>query len=208
MCHSQGVSTHGKPKNQRPYFPFYHYTRFFIICIDPIKNLTIDIFSRIASTRFSLVWTNCVRQSIPSPGGEGGRAIARSDEECGQKSDGLCLAIRPHPISNLSPFLTRLLLRKIRPPPGGGYSAQTPKSVSLRAAKSGVAIRPLMPPLVGEVDRRQASRRGLRRHRLPLSHLRCQPLASGPVGGSDSPPDCHSLPPTALRLPLQGSLFA
>ena len=28
-----------------------------------------------------------------------------------------------------------------------------------------------------------------------------------PVGGSDSPPDCHSLPPTALRLPFtQGGL--
>ena len=30
-----------------------------------------------------------------------------TDEECGQKSDDLGLAIRPHPISNLSPFLTR-----------------------------------------------------------------------------------------------------
>ena len=33
-----------------------------------------------------------------------------------------------------------------------------------------------------------------------LASLR-PPPAGGPVGGSDSPPDCHSLPPTALRLP-------
>ena len=32
---------------------------------------------------------------------------------------------------------------------------------------------------------------------------RTQRLPAGsPVGGSDSPPGCHSLPPTALRLPL------
>ena len=43
----------------------------------------------------------------------------------------------------------------------------------------------------------------------PQSKIRdfCQLAAASPVGGSDSPPDCHSLPPTALRLPLTRGAF-
>ena len=35
----------------------------------------------------------------------------------------------------------------------------------------------------------------------PSSPMANPPPAGGPVGGYGSPPDCHSLPPTALRLP-------
>ena len=36
---------------------------------------------------------------------------------------------------------------------------------------------------------------------MRLCSVNTRALAGGPVGGSDSPPGCHSLPPTALRLP-------
>ena len=47
-------------------------------------------------------------------------SVARSDEECGQKSVGFCLVIIPRTASNLSPFLTRHGLRRDTLPPGEG----------------------------------------------------------------------------------------
>ena len=44
-------------------------------------------------------------------------------------------------------------------------------------------------------------------HNPSVTAYAVPPPAGGPVGGSDSPLGCHSLPPTALRLPLtQGRL--
>jgi len=42
-------------------------------------------------------------------------------------------------------------------------------------------------------------------HELPQSKIKdfCQLPAGNPVGGSDSPPDCHSLPPTSASLTLK-----
>ena len=62
--------------------------------------------------------------------------------------------------------------------------------------------------LMREVDSLQGEDGG-REYYPSVSLLGWQLAAASPVGGSDSPPDCHSLPPTALRLPLtRGALGA
>ena len=47
----------------------------------------------------------------------------------------------------------------------------------------------------------------LEENKLVTAFRRRQPPAGGPVGGSDSPPGCHSLPPTALCLPSSEGAF-
>ena len=83
---------------------------------------------------------------------------------------------------------------------------------SLSVSQTERYIESLLPPslpLMREVALPQGKDGGREEDHLSPSHADrvTAHLQVGPVGGSDSPPDCHSLPPTALRLPLsEGAL--
>ena len=83
------------------------------------------------------------------PRGEGGTAIAVTDEECGRKPNErqTLPGFFPHPVFRRSSpvfFVPPASVRKIHPPPGGGYrravndrpyKGSAPKGLSLRGAK-------------------------------------------------------------------------